>query len=143
MERSQRVRNNYEMIIFGFTSIIWSNFIKELVKRKVVLNLPKSIVIHGGGWKKLIDESVTNEKFKNLIKKTTGIRRVYNYYGMVEQTGSILLECDKGNLHSSIYSDVIIRNKDFSKVNIFILFLIPFIHGIESSEAFRPFNVRF
>ena len=110
--------NNEKIFVFGFTFIIFKNFIDKLLKTKKFLPLSKSVLIHGGGWKKLIDESVTNNKFKNLIKKTTGIKRVYNYYGMVEQTGSILLECDKGNLHSSIYSDVIIRNNDFSECKI-------------------------
>ena len=109
--------NNEKIFVFGFTFIIFKNFIDKLLKTKKFLPLSKSVLIHGGGWKKLIDESVTNNKFKNLIKKTTGIRRVYNYYGMVEQTGSILLECNKGYLHSSIYSDVIIRNNDFSICN--------------------------
>ena len=39
---------------------------------------------------------------------------MHNYYGMVEQTGSIFMECEAGHLHSSIYSDIIIRNTDFS-----------------------------
>ena len=34
---------------------------------------------------------------------------------MVEQTGSIFMECEKGYLHTSIYSDIIIRRSiDFS-----------------------------
>ena len=37
-----------------------------------------------------------------------------NYYGMVEQTGSIFMECKEGYLHSSIYSDIIIRRPDLS-----------------------------
>ena len=37
-----------------------------------------------------------------------------NDYGMVEQTGSIFMECEQGYLHSSIFSDVLIRKEDFS-----------------------------
>ena len=58
-----------------------------------------------------------SKQFKNLLYKVVRIKKIYNYYGMVEQTGSILLECNKGYLHSSIYSDVIIRNNDFSICN--------------------------
>ena len=38
---------------------------------------------------------------------------------MVEQTGSIYMECEEGNLHASIFSDVIIRRvNDFSIADI-------------------------
>jgi hypothetical protein len=44
---------------------------------------------------------------------------VSNYYGMVEQTGSIYMECEAGRLHASIYSDVVIRRHvDFSVAEI-------------------------
>lgn len=37
-----------------------------------------------------------------------------DYYGMVEQTGTVYIECECGHLHSSIFSDVIIRrSSDF------------------------------
>ena len=41
-----------------------------------------------------------------------GIKNIHNYYGMIEQTGSIFLECEKGFFHPSIFSEVIIRNKN-------------------------------
>ena len=40
----------------------------------------------------------------------TGCQHVHNYYGMIEQTGSIFVECKKGNIHASHVSDVVIRN---------------------------------
>ena len=50
-----------------------SKYLKEPqnIKRKVVLNLPRSIVIHGGGWKKLIninDSENIESKDKNDFK---------------------------------------------------------------------------
>lgn len=60
-------------------------------------------------------EAVTPEVFKLSLGETLGVRRVYDYYGMVEQTGSIFVECDSGRLHAPIYSDVLIRRpRDFS-----------------------------
>ena len=109
--------SNKKIFIFGFTYIIYQNFIKKLLDKKKYFSLNKSILIHGGGWKKLNDQSISNKQFKNLLYKACRIKKIYNYYGMVEQTGSILLECNKGYLHSSIYSDVIIRNNDFSICN--------------------------
>ena len=40
---------------------------------------------------------------------------VHDYYGMVEQTGTIYMECEYGHLHTSCFSDVLIRRpEDFS-----------------------------
>jgi len=102
------------ILIFGFTYIVWVHFYKELARAKKKVDLSRGILIHGGGWKKMADQSVDNERFKDALKKVAGIQRVYNYYGMVEQTGSIFLECDEGHLHCPIYSDILIRKKDFS-----------------------------
>jgi hypothetical protein len=98
------------VLIFGFTFIIWKHFILELEKLKKKIDLSKGILIHGGGWKQLENQSVDNCEFKNRICKISAISKVHNYYGMVEQTGSIFVECEHGFLHSSSFSDLIIRN---------------------------------
>ena len=109
---------NEKILIFGFTYILWEYFIKKLNKINNKISLKNSIIIHGGGWKKLIEKSVTNNHFKFSFNKY-GVNKIINYYGMVEQTGSIFFECNKGFLHTSIYSDIIIRNNnlDVSKTN--------------------------
>jgi phenylacetate-coenzyme A ligase PaaK-like adenylate-forming protein len=107
--------NGQNILVFGFTFIVWEYFINKLKMENVKLKLLNSTLIHGGGWKKLIDKAVDNVTFKNNIFEWSGIDKVYNYYGLVEQTGSIFMECEAGVLHSSIYSDIIIRNhKNFS-----------------------------
>lgn len=106
-----------DILVFGFTFMIWKYFINELYKKNKKLSLGKGIIIHGGGWKKLLDQKVDNDHFKAKIKKFTGINKVHNYYGMVEQTGSIYFECEKGYFHCSNFSDIIIRNNDFSVCN--------------------------
>ena len=102
-----------KILIFGFTYLLWEYFLKEINKKEQNINLTNAIIVHGGGWKKLSDKSISNHQFKNYFKKY-GAEQVINYYGMVEQTGSIFFECNKGYLHTSIYSDVIIRNNDLS-----------------------------
>jgi phenylacetate-coenzyme A ligase PaaK-like adenylate-forming protein len=114
---SERYQNE-PTLIFGFTFMIWEYFYKILSDSTKSINLENAVMVHGGGWKKLIDQSVNNSTFKNEIKKVSGINSIYNYYGMVEQSGSIFIECDKGYLHTSIYSDVIMRRNDFTICNI-------------------------
>lgn len=108
-----------DIFLFGFTFMIWQHFYKELLKNGNKIDLTHGILIHGGGWKKLQNEQVSSEEFKKKLEEQTGIKKVYDYYGMVEQTGCIYMECEEGHLHASVFSDVIIRNhKDFSVCNI-------------------------
>ena len=108
-----------QILLFGFTFMIWKHFCQELERlygEGIRLDLSNGIMIHGGGWKKLIDESVSSSEFKRKLNEITGIKRVHDYYGMVEQTGCIYMECECGHLHASIFSDVITRRPiDFSK----------------------------
>jgi hypothetical protein len=61
-----------------------------------------------------VDEAVDNIQFKKSVSDSCGVKNIINYYGMIEQTGSIFLECSEGYLHCSIFSDIIIRRNDFS-----------------------------
>jgi len=97
------------IFVFGFTFMIWQYFVLPLVREDKTLSLENAILLHGGGWKKLSEQAVDNETFKSALRTQTGIKKVVNYYGMVEQTGSIAIECDNGNLHVPIYSDVVVR----------------------------------
>lgn len=106
------------ILLFGFTFMIWQYFYRELDKRPRELDLSNGVLIHGGGWKKLKDEAVEPEIFKRELKRVCGITEVHDYYGMVEQTGCVYMECECGHLHASIFSDVITRRKnDFSVCN--------------------------
>ena len=110
---------NERIFLFGFTFMIWKHFYKQLLEKNIKLNLSNAVLIHGGGWKKLISESVSSDDFKNKLNEICGLNHVHDYYGMVEQTGSIYMECECGHLHTPIYSDVIIRRaSDFSVADI-------------------------
>ena len=103
------------ILLFGFTYVVWKYFYQELRRSRERLDLSEGILIHGGGWKKLQGEAVSREEFKERLKEACGIQRVHDYYGMVEQTGCIYMECECGHLHASTYSDVIMRRMgDFS-----------------------------
>lgn len=92
---------------FGFTYMIWQYFCQESS-----IKLTNCYLIHGGGWKKLQSQAVSNEQFKARLNECWGIEKVSDYYGMAEQTGSIFMECEEGHLHVSKYSDIHILNPD-------------------------------
>ena len=105
------------ILLFGFTSIIWEHFYTALAAAGVRLPLDNGVMIHGGGWKKLADRSVNDAAFRKAIGEVCGASRIFNYYGMVEQAGSIFMECEAGRLHASAYSDVLIRDhRDFASL---------------------------
>jgi phenylacetate-coenzyme A ligase PaaK-like adenylate-forming protein len=104
-----------KILLFGFTFMVWRHFYKELLKLNEKLDLSGALLIHGGGWKKLIAEAVSPEEFAKKFKDLCGLSDIHDYYGMVEQTGCIYMECEHRHLHASIFSDVIIRKaEDFS-----------------------------
>ena len=97
------------LLLFGFTSFIWRYFYGASLKRQK-LDLGDSILIHGGGWKKLEELRVSNAEFKRCLHEQLGIRRIFDYYGLAEQTGSIFMECTEGHFHAPGYADVLIRH---------------------------------
>lgn len=111
-----------KILLFGFTFMIWQHFYKELLRLKeegITFDLSNGVLIHGGGWKKLISEAVSRDDFHQRLNEVCGLENIHDYYGMVEQTGCIYMECECGHLHASIFSDVITRRPiDFSKCDI-------------------------
>lgn len=100
-------RSGQPLLIFGFTFMVWRYFYQAI---KSPLDMKGSVLIHSGGWKKLIEEAVSNEIFKENFRAKAGISRIHSFYGMVEQVGSIFVECESGYLHAPSFSEVLIRN---------------------------------
>jgi hypothetical protein len=99
--------NGQRILIFGFTFMVWQFLMQRL---NISVDFSQAILIHSGGWKKLIDQSVDNETFRAELERKTGLRQIYNFYGMVEQVGSVYIENEKGFLHCPNFSDILIRN---------------------------------
>jgi hypothetical protein len=99
------------IFLFGFTHVVWQHFLQQALQagRRLDFGL-RSLLIHGGGWKKLADQQIDNEHFKAQLKQQLGIGRIANYYGMVEQVGSIFMECQHGHLHAPAFADVLMRD---------------------------------
>ncbi len=126
-----------KILLFGFTFMIWQHFYKELLRLKeegITFDLSKGILIHGGGWKKLISEAVSHDEFHKRMQDVCGLHNIHDYYGMVEQTGCIYMECECGHLHASNFSDVIIRRPlDFSEADIGETGIIQVVSSIPES----------
>ena len=82
---------NEEKLIFGFTFQLYESLILKLDKKKINSSIENSIIIHGGGWKKMENVKIDNKELKKLINEKFSIKKVYNYYGVIEQAGSIFL----------------------------------------------------
>ncbi|CAA6605828.1 Acyl-protein synthetase, LuxE [Rhodospirillaceae bacterium LM-1] len=95
-------------LIFGFTFMVWAYFFEQI--KKFGIDMSSGILIHSGGWKKLQDKAVDNATFKSSLRQSLGIERIYNFYGMVEQIGSVFLEGNDGYLHAPNFSEVIVRD---------------------------------
>ena len=94
------------VMLFGFTFMVWSCFVVPMQELGLSVSLD-GVLVHGGGWKKLADQAVEASEFKRACQSVCGAAlQVADYYGMVEQTGSICMECEEGHLHTSIFSDV-------------------------------------
>lgn len=107
------------VLVFGFTFMVWQHFISQLKASGKRLRLNSGYLFHSGGWKKLQEQAVNNTTFKKSIHEWVGNLAVHNFYGMVEQTGSIFVECEQGHLHSPVFADLMIRSQhDLRPVNI-------------------------
>ncbi|WP_322906528.1 acyl-protein synthetase [Paenibacillus campi] len=98
------------IFLFGFTFIVWEYLLQYYRRHNRKLDLSGSKLIHGGGWKKLQEQSVSDAEFRRLLQEQFGLTEVYNYYGMVEQVGSIYMQCEQGHLHTPDFADVLIRD---------------------------------
>lgn len=101
-------------LLFGFTFMVWQHFVLALEKSghdtSKLVDLSGAVLIHSGGWKKLQDIAVDNAQFKARVRQVAGDVRVHNFYGMVEQVGSVFVECEAGHLHAPAFADVLVRD---------------------------------
>ncbi len=105
-----------KFLIFGFTGDIYSTFFENSDFKKKI-DLKNGILIHGGGWKKLETIKISNILFKKNFLYKYNLKKIINYYGLVEQIGSIFFECPNCNVFMcSNFSDIIIRDKNFKQL---------------------------
>ncbi len=96
-------------LIFGFTFLVWQYLYR--VARDEGLDLRNGVLIHSGGWKRMADLAVDNRTFREAFARDTGLTRIHDFYGMVEQIGVVHMEGpDGGSLYSPDFAEVIIRD---------------------------------
>jgi hypothetical protein len=98
-----------QILMFGFTFMVWQHFYSALHEKGIYLDLSKGILIHSGGWKKLEGLGISTDRFKEELNGVCGIKEMYNQYGTAEQSGCVYFECEYGHLHASVFSDVLTR----------------------------------
>ena len=98
------------VLVFGFTFMVWQYLIQPLERSGKRLDLRDGILVHSGGWKKLEQASVDPRAFRERVQSATGVNRVINFYGMVEQVGGVYFENPIHHLQAPIYSEVIVRD---------------------------------
>lgn len=106
-------------LAFGFTSVLWEKVILPLEASGRKFPPNQGVLIHGGGWKALVDQAVSPQEFSSRARSVLGVRSTHDYYGMAEQTGSIFMACENRVFHCSNYSDVLVRDPRTLQVNDF------------------------
>ena len=117
VERLKEFEEKYkdtDILVYGFTYIIWTRFVKVLKEKGIKLNMGKIKLLHSGGWKKLNDQKVEKEEFNKSVAEVFGTdpENIIDFYGMVEQLGVVFLDCECGYKHVPDFGEIIIR--DFS-----------------------------
>lgn len=98
-----------QILLFGFTFMVWQHLYCALRDAGVRLDFHDGLLIHSGGWKKMEGLRVSAQTFQEKLGEQCNINHIFNEYGMAEQSGTIYFECEHGNFHTSIFSDVITR----------------------------------
>ncbi len=90
---------------------MWTQFVTEAERRGLRFVAPEAVLLHSGGWKKLASQAVSKAEFMGRAAAVLGIskRRVLDFYGMVEQVGTVFVDCEAGNKHAPAFAEVIVR----------------------------------
>ena len=104
--------HNAEVLVYGFTFILWNHLVKPLLAEGICLDLPRVRILHSGGWKRLQDQAVEKTIFNEQLARVFGCSPdcIIDFYGMVESVGVIFPDCSEGNKHAPAFGDVIVRN---------------------------------
>ena len=107
VENFARANGGEPFLIFGFTFLVWDKLYRSFTDGEI--DLSNAILIHSGGWKKLEAQKVSNAEFRAALKRRFNLTNIFNFYGFVEQIGSVFIEGPDGLLYPPNFTDIIIR----------------------------------
>ncbi len=101
-----------EVLVYGFTYILWNHLAKPLQAEGICLDVPNVRILHSGGWKRLQDQAVEKPVFNKTLAQVFGCSPecIIDFYGMVESVGVIFPDCPEGNKHAPAFGEVIVRD---------------------------------
>lgn len=111
-----------DVVVYGFTYVVYLHLGGGLAASSAALAelrqglgrplLPRSLLLHSGGWKKMQQISQDKATFNTNVSEALGISptSIIDYYGMVEQLGVVYPDCNQGNKHAPRFAEVILRN---------------------------------
>ncbi len=99
------------VLLFGFTFVVWTRFIAAAQSEGKSYPSPDALLLHSGGWKKLTDQAVSKETLSARAAEVLQCSpaQVLDFYGMVEQVGTVFVDCAAGHKHAPSFADVILR----------------------------------
>jgi hypothetical protein len=98
VETFVRTNGAEPFLIFGFTFLVWDKLYRAFADGEV--DLSHATLIHSGGWKKLEAQKVSNAEFRAALKRRFNLTNAYNFYGFVEQIGSVFTDIIVRRPHS-------------------------------------------
>ena len=74
----------------------------------------ESVLLHSGGWKRLVEMAVDKPTFNRTVSSVWGLdpSRVIDFYGAVEQVGIPYPDCSAGLKHVPYWAEVVVRRPD-------------------------------
>ena len=85
-----------QILVFGFTYLIWQTLYLQLKKKEMSIDLSNAILVHGGGWKKLKEQAVSEEMFRQGLYETCGLKHVSNYSEIIIRNLQDFSICQRG-----------------------------------------------
>ena len=97
--------------MFGFTFIVWTRFVLEAERHDKRFRALARPVASLRRLEEVDRSAVTKGEFRRRVAETlmADPRRILDFYGMVEQVGTVLVDCEAGNKHAPAFADVLIR----------------------------------
>ena len=109
---------NAPIVVFGFTYVLYVNAILPLLTAGRRFQLPAgSHVLHIGGWKKLVDQQVSRDRFVEDASRVFGVspENVVDFYGFTEQMGVTYPDGPAGMKYAPAFAEVVVRDPSTMK----------------------------